>query len=83
MVSMSCFGEKNVIIILHYSCSNLITDLTYTYLKVRLLELTGVNFVIIVGAGLMASAEREPITGVWGGAPSWVQGRASGQGLLG
>jgi len=24
----------------------------------------------------MVSAECEPITGVWGGAPSWVQGQA-------
>jgi len=28
----------------------------------------------------MASAEREPITGVWGISPSGVQGRAPGQG---
>jgi len=31
----------------------------------------------------MASAEREPIMGVWGSAPSGVQGRASGQGVRG
>ena len=35
------------------------------------------------GALTMASAEREPITGVWGGAPSEVQGRAPGQGVRG
>ena len=28
------------------------------------------------GGGHMASAEREPITGVWGGAPSGVQGQS-------
>jgi len=31
----------------------------------------------------MASAECEPITGVWGGAPSGVQDRAPGQGVKG
>ena len=29
----------------------------------------------------MASAEHEPITGVWSGAPSGVQGRAPSQGV--
>jgi len=40
----------------------------------------GVNFVIKV-RGLVASAEREPITGVWGGAPSGSRGRAPAQGV--
>ena len=38
-----------------------------------------------IGGGHMASAEREPIMGVWGCAPSGVQskGRAPGQGVRG
>jgi len=31
----------------------------------------------------MASAEREPITGVWGRAPSWVQGQSPWWGVRG
>ena len=31
----------------------------------------------------MASAEREPITGVWGGAPSGVQGQSPWWGVRG
>jgi len=33
--------------------------------------------------GTMASAEREPITGVWGGTPAGSRGRATGQGVRG
>jgi len=33
--------------------------------------------------GHVASAEREPITGVWGGAPRGSRGRAPGQGVMG
>jgi len=36
-----------------------------------------------VGGGDMASTEREPITGVWGGAPAGSRGRAPGQGARG
>jgi len=36
-----------------------------------------------VGWTHMASAEREPITGVWGGAPSGVQGHSPWSGAKG
>jgi len=34
----------------------------------------------LVAGGLMASTEREPITGVWGEAPSGVQGHPWSEG---
>ena len=44
---------------------------------------TGADPGVEIGGGHMASAEREPIMGVWGLCPSGVQGRAPGQGVRG